>query len=185
MITEILSIIAVCISGAAAVCSACVPAILNAKTKREELALKREIEEEKLRREKEQEYESKFETFYQIHLKVLTDFSDYYVQWKKTLSETAKLELTTYVSKLSAQFRNNIQNALNEFILKIKDYNGVDNIDEEYKNCISLILDGYGVRISANFPNILLSDILKSALKVQFSKLQNIKTDSYGRFYLS
>ena len=65
MTAEILSIIAVCISGITAVCSACVPAILNAKTKREELALKRKIEEERLNREKEQECETKFEMFYQ------------------------------------------------------------------------------------------------------------------------
>ncbi len=183
MITEILSVIAVCISGVTAVCSACVPAILNAKTKKEELALKRELEEERLRREKEQEYETKFEAFYQAHLKVLTDFSDYYVQWKNTLSEVAKTNLVTCINKLSVQFHNDVQISLNDFVVKINSYKNGKNIDEDYKNCLSLILNSFGVRLSAGFPDILLPDLLKSALKIQFNKLQNLKVDNFGQFH--
>ena len=143
MTAEILSIIAVCISGITAVCSACVPAILNAKTKREELALKRKIEEERLNREKEQECETKFEMFYQSHLKVLTDFSEYYVQWKNSHSEYAKSDLVIYVSKLSVQFRNDVQSALNDFIFKINNCNDGDNLDEDYKNCRDFIIKSF------------------------------------------
>lgn len=185
MMTEILSIIAVCISGAAAVCSACVPAILNAQTKKAELALKREIEEEKLKREKEQEYEAKFEAFYQSHVKVVTEFSERYVRWKNTSSETTKSELVNFVSKLSEKFRDNVQCALNEFANSIKKCTSGKNLDEEYKNCLNLILNSFGVRLSPGFPDILLSDILKAALKKQYSQLQNLNTDAYNRFYIS
>lgn len=183
MMTEILSIIAVCISGAAAVCSACVPAILNAQTKKKELALKREIEEEKQKREKEQEYDAKFEMFYQSHLKILTDFSNYYVKLQNSVFTAAKFELITYVSKLSKQFRGDVQIALNDFVDKIKNSNSGDNLDEDYKNCVNLILNSFGVRPSASFPDILLSDILKGGLKLQFNKLQNLKVDNFGQFH--
>lgn len=184
MTAEILSIIAVCISGITAVCSACVPAILNAKTKREELAFKRKIEEERLNREKEQECETKFEMFYQSHLKVLTDFSEYYVQWKNSHSEYAKSDLVIYVSKLSVQFRNDVQSALNDFIFKINNCNDGDNLDEDYKNCRDFIIKSFGVRLG-RFPDILLTDILKSTLRERFYKLQNLKSDSFGQFNFS
>lgn len=182
---EILSIIAVCISGAAAVCSACVPAILNAKTKKEELALKREIEEYKLKREREQENEAKFEVFYQSHLKVVTEFSERYVRWKNTPSETTKSELVTFVSKLSEKFRDNIKSALNDFVVKIRNCTSGKNLDEDYKICLNLILNSFGVCLSASFPDILLSDILKAALKEQYYKLQNLERDAYNRIYFS
>lgn len=183
MLPEILSIIAVCISGVTAICSACVPAILNAKTKKEELALKREIEYEKLKREREQENEIKFEEYYQSHLKVLTDFSEYYVQWGSTFSEIAKSQLVSYVNRLAAQFRNNVQSALNDFAQKVNTFYDDDNLDKDYKNCVNLILNSFGVQLSGGFPDILLPDILKSALKKQFLELQNLKADSFGRFY--
>ncbi len=181
MLTEILSIIAVCISGITAICSACVPAILNAKTKREELALKRKIEEEKLKHEKEQANEAKFEEFYQSHLKVLTNFSSYYVRWKNVRSEVTKSELVSYVSRLSEQFRDNIQKTLNDFAVKIKNCYSDETIEKEYKTCLNLILDSFGVDCSTYFPDILLPDILKSTLRIQFNKLQSIKEDCFGR----
>ena len=186
MMTEILSIIAVCISGAAAVCSACVPAILNAKTKKEELALKRELEEEKLRREREQENEAKFEAFYQSHLKVVTEFSERYVRWKNASSETTKSELVNFVSKLSEKFRDNVQQALNEFAIKIKDCPSGENLDEDYRTCLNRILNSFGVCLCDSFPDILLPDILRAALKKQYLQLQNnVKTDSFNRLYIS
>lgn len=183
MLAEILSIIAVCISGITAICSACVPAILAAKTKREELALKRQIEEEKLHQEKVQAYEAKFEEFYQAHLKVLTSFSSYYVNWKNYGSITSKSELVAYVSKLSEQFRDNIQKALNDFVVKIKNYDSGDYLEKEYKNCLNLILESFGVDSSAFFPDILLPDILKSTLRIQFDKLQSLREDCFGRLF--
>ena len=179
MTTEIISIIAVCISGITALCSACVPAILNAKTKREELALKREIEEEKLK----QEREAQFENFYQAHIKILDDFLECYINWKNRFTEVSKFVLVTYVSKLSLQFRGDVQKALNDFVNKIQNYNTGDNFDEDFKNCLDLILKSYGLSHSEG-SGILLSDILRSTLKTKYNKLQNLKIDCFNRLII-
>ncbi len=182
MLPEILSIIAVVISGVTAVTSACVPAIINAQNKKRELALKRELEEDRLKREREQEQEAKFELFYQAHLKVVTDFSEYYVKWKNSYSEFAKSELLIYIGKLSTQFRGKVQSALNDFVEKINTFNGSDSLDTDYKNCQRLIFNSFGAILADCFPDILLSDILKTALKEQFYKLQNLKRDPFNQF---
>jgi Na+-translocating ferredoxin:NAD+ oxidoreductase RnfC subunit len=63
MTSEMLSIIAVCISGATAVCSATIPAILSFITKKAELASQKQ-------REDTQAYNTKFEAFYNKHLQI-------------------------------------------------------------------------------------------------------------------
>lgn len=175
MTAEILSIIAVCISGLTAVCSASVPAILNYKMKKAELA-------ERRKREEQQEYEAKFEVFYQSHLKILTEFSKLYVCLKNDPSAFNKSSLIAFVSNLAVQFRDNIQTALTDFNAKVKDYSKGNNLDEEYKSCLNLILKSFGVRVSGYTPNIIMPDMLKIALKEQFEQLQN-STTSDLRFF--
>lgn len=175
--SEIISIIAVSISGVTSICAAVIPAVLSFKVKKEELKAK-------LEREKQQAYETKFEEFYQEYITVLNNFSNFYANWKNTFSEIAKSDLVIYVSTLSLQFCKEVQTALNDFANKIKNYKDGDNFDKDYKNCINLILKNYGINISC-MPDILLPDILKGALKIQFDKLQNLKTDCFNRLHFS
>lgn len=169
MTAEILSIIAVCISGITAICSAAVPAILNYKIKKAELVLQ-------TKRENEQKSDIKFQEFYEAHLKVVTDFSELYAEWKNDARATNRDKLIIYVSKLSDQFRDNIKNSLIEFATKIKNFKPGDNLDEEYYKCFNLILKSYGVRATWRSPNILISDMLKVALREQFYQLRSSTT---------
>ena len=57
MTAEILSIIAVCISGVTAICAATIPAILSYKNKKVELGIQ-------IKQSKQKEYEAKFENFF-------------------------------------------------------------------------------------------------------------------------
>ncbi len=170
MTPEILSIIAVCISGLTAVCSATVPAILNYKAKKAVLAERRE-------REQQHENEEKFEVFYKTHLQVITDFSTFYFRCKSEPGEYNKSKLVSFLNNLSVQFRDDIQKALADFAIKVKSFSRGDNFDDDYFNCLNMILSSYGVRVSVYTPNILMPDMLKIALRAQFDKLSKSTTD--------
>lgn len=172
MTAEILSIIAVCISGITAVCSASIPAILNFMLKRAEL-------KEKKDNEAQQEYQAKFEKFYQEHLKVLNDFSDLYGKWIGYTNASAKYELINFIYKIANQFQPQIRKNLLYFVDRINNSGKQGDINEEYQKCINSILRSYGLIITTNTPNFLTSDILKIVLKDRFDELQKSKSEDY------
>ncbi len=172
MTAEILSIIAVCISGITAVCSATIPAILNYRVKKEELR-------DKKKREETQAYEAKFKEFYQAHLKVLKEFSELYIQWGGSTTWAKKYALIDYIYKIAPEFRLWLKNRLLEFASKVENHKTEDNIDEYYQNCVKGILHSYGVNVSSCTPDIFMSDMLKVVLREQFDKLQHATSKDF------
>lgn len=169
--SEIISIIAVSISGITSICAAVIPAVLSYRIKKEELKAK-------LEQEKQQAYEAKFEEFYQEHLQILNDFSTYYVRWQSNKTETNKGLVVKYLNQIAPQFRLWLRKKLYDFANKLENYKIGDNIDEEYYKCRQSILHSYGINVSAETPDFFMSDILKVVLREQFDALQ--KTTSKG-----
>lgn len=182
MNSDILSIFALAISGLTAIFAALIPAIFSYKAKKAELALKREIEFERLNRATQHEQEAKFEKFYQSHLKILTDFSELYFLWNTSKAVSDQEKLIGFSNNLSILFQGNVQTALLKFVEKIKNNAAGDNLDDDFKTCLRLILNSYGVKISERCPDIILPDLLKNALKQQFSKLNKVHTDIFNAY---
>lgn len=182
MNSDILSIFALVTSILTAIFSALIPAIFSYKAKKAELALKRELETEKLNRATQQEQEAKFENFYQSHLKILTDFSELYFLWNTSRVVSDQDKLIGFANNLSMLFRGDVQTALLKFVEKIKNNTVGDNLDDDFKTCSRLILNSFGVKISERCPDIILPDILRNALKQQFSKLDKVHTDIFNEF---
>lgn len=172
MTAEVLSIIAVCISGVTAVCSATIPAILSYNIKKAELKDKKE-------REAQEEYEAKFEKFYQEHLKVLNDFSELYIQWIGSTDVSTRYRLINFVYKISNQFQLPVRKNLLHFVDTINEV-GIRGADEEYQKCLKSILWSYGLTITADTPNFFTSDILKIVLKDRFDELQKSTSKDYS-----
>ena len=170
MTAEILSIIAVCISGVTAICSASIPAILNYKAKKAELKAQKA-------REHEQTYNAKFEVFYQTHLKILKDFSNLYECWKTNPENST--ELLEFIRKIAPEFRMSTSHWLYVLAGKIENYKAGDNFDKEYERCENLILHCYGVRVSADTPDYLMSEMLKVVLKERFDELQHATSKDF------
>lgn len=164
MTPELLSIIAIIMSGATAVCSTTIPAIISYKTKKAELKAQK-------KREEEQAYNAKFEAFYQKHFHIINDFSTRYENWK--LLHSNKSEFLVFINNIAPEFPYSIRNYLYDFANKIKNNAPDDDLDSDYDKCRQLILDSYGVSISASTPSYLLSDILRIVLKERFDELQH------------
>ena len=166
MTAEILSIIAVCISGVTAICAASIPAILNYRIKKEELKDKRK-----------QLDDEKFEIYYQAHWQVLKDFAELYEQWKA--DPYTSFKLIDFIKEIAPEFRLSINNWLYKFADKIAAYKPGENLDDDYKRCRQLILDSYGVRVSANTPDDFMSDILRVVLRERFDELQHATSKDF------
>lgn len=170
MTAEILSIIAVSISSFAALFSATIPAILNYEIKKADRKAKIELENQ-------QKNEVKFEMFYQKHLKILNDFSILYENWKNEPKNNS--DILKFINEIAMEFRISISHWLHKFAEQIANYKTGDNLDEEYKRCRQLILNSYGIKISADTPDYLLSEILKVVLKEKFNELQNATSKDF------
>ena len=170
MTAEILSIIAVAISGVTAVFSATVPAILSYKAK------KAELKAQKAREDKE-EYNAKFEIFYQTHLKIVQDFSNLYDCWKANPQNS--VDIIEFIRKVAPEFRLSTSHWLNELAGKIANFKTGDNLDDDFKRCKLLILQCYGVKVSANTPDYLMSEILRVVLKERFDELQHATSKDF------
>lgn len=171
MSSEILSIIAVAISGVTAIYSTSIPAILSFLSKKAELKAQKA-------REQEQAYNAKFEVFYQNHLKILKDFLNLYGEWK--INPDNSTELLEFISTTAPEFRLSTNHWLYEFADKVKNYKPGDNLDEDYDKCKNLILHSYGVRVSADTPDYLMSEMLKVVLKERFDELQHATSEDFN-----
>ncbi len=169
MTAEQLSIIAVCISGIATIFAASSPAIFNFIIKKKELDL-----------QEKRDFDANFEEYYQRHVKVLKDFSNYYAEW--TESPNNNIEIITFLKDIAPEFRLSVSSWFYKLIEKIANYKEGDNLDDDYKLCRILILQSYGVRISADTPGYFLSDMLRVTLRKQFKKLQRAKIKEF-RFH--
>lgn len=173
MTAEILSIIAVCISGITAICSASIPAILNYCAKKAELKAQK-------KREAEQAYNAKFEAFYQKHYNIVKGLSNHYECWKNNPKHSSKI--LEFIIEIKSEFPYSISYWLNEFSNKIRNYKAGDNLDSAYNRCRQIIIESYGARITGETPDYLLSDILKVVLKERFDELQHA-TSKDLKFY--
>ena len=170
MTSETISLIAVVISGINAIITASIPAILSYQAKKNELKAKKLLEKEKA-------YNDKFQEFYQRHLKILTDFHYYYNVWKADPQKSA--QIIEYIQTIAPEFRLWVSEKLKDFANKIANYKEGDNLDSVHKLCVQLILASYGVRVTAETPDYLMSEILKVVLKERFDELQKASSKNF------
>lgn len=170
MTAEILSIIAVCISGITAICSACVPAILSYKAKLTEIRINKEIEAQK-------EDEANFELFYRQHIDILNELSIRYMDWKVNKQE--KFALLCFLDKMVHEFKHSCD-SVHELYNRVNNYQDGDDLDLLYNQCLDEILNYYGVRVYANTPNVLTSDMLKIILRKKFNDLKTSTGEKFG-----
>jgi hypothetical protein len=95
-----------------------------------------------------------------------------YETWK--LNQQNTTQFIKFINVTALEFDYSISHWLNVFADEIANYAQGDDLDKDYQKCKSLILKSYGICLSADTPNCLLSERLKVVLKEQFDTLQKI-----------
>ena len=170
MTAEILSIIAVCISGVTAICAATIPAILSYKNKKVELGIQ-------IKQSKQKEYEAKFEIFFNEHINIIKKLSELYGQWKTDAQKAS--ELISFIYKIANEFNFWMRCTFYYWAQTIIENADNKEIERMFNECMGCLLASYGIDYCSNSTKFLMSDMLKIVLRERFDELQNSSSKDF------